>query len=249
MTRFLATAAICLSLFVSLPVYSQSDSDDQCFPWQEYRDGRCVPKPSSAPAAPAIPTPPAPTIPPSPPLAPVVAAPDAAPAPPLRIVCDGGTVSGGQCACPAGFKLTPADGAAFGTCVRTDADNCLGGELTVAGVCHCTGQVTMSGEVYGLEYVNGKCLPKRCPIDAVSKGSRCVAVSDTDKAGPDESRPTSPSASSTEEPERPHCGHGMIRTRSGCVAARRHHLIPNGISSLYRNYQQRFPGYPSPTPQ
>jgi hypothetical protein len=245
MTRFLATAAICLNLFVSLPAHSQSDSDDQCFPWQQYRDGRCVPKPSSAPPAPALPTPAASAMPPPPPT-PVVSAPDAAPAPALHIVCEGGTVSGGQCACPTGFKLMPADGVAGSACLRTDAETCLGGELTVAGVCHCNGQVTMSGEVYGLEYVNGKCVPKRCPIDTVPKGGRCLAVSDTGKADPDEGKSTSPKVSSSDEPERQHCGHGMIQTRAGCVAARRHHPVPNGISSLYRNYQQRFP---SVTPQ
>jgi len=247
MTRFLATAAICLNLFVLLPAYSQSDSDNQCFPWQEYRDGRCQPKPSSAPPVSTVPAPPAPVMPPS--AAPVVSVPEATPAPALHIVCDGGTVTSGQCACPAGFKLMSADGADGGTCIRTDAENCLGGELTVAGTCLCNGRVTMSGEVYTLEFANGKCVPKRCPIDTVLRGSKCVAMSDAGKSEPDESKPTSPKLSSSDEPERQHCRQGMIHTRSGCVPARRHHLIPSEISSFYRNYQQRFPGASSTTSQ
>jgi hypothetical protein len=67
------------------------------------------------------------------------------------VVCDGGSLSEARCICPAGFNLLPANGnvAGSGTCVRTDAQNCLGGDLTVAGTCFCNGRVTMSGETYG----------------------------------------------------------------------------------------------------
>jgi hypothetical protein len=85
------------------------------------------------------------------------------------------------CVCPAGFSLRPAgDGAAGGTCVETNAENCLGGELTVSGICQCNAQVVMSGETYELEFVRGKCLPKRCPVLTIAKDGKCV--SDTVKS-------------------------------------------------------------------
>src|ERR1700761_511830 len=87
------------------------------------------------------------------------------------IVCNGGTVANGACACPPGFELMPADGnAEGGTCARANADNCLGGEMTADGKCICNGQVTMDGETYLLEYTNGKCLPMRCPVTALHDG-------------------------------------------------------------------------------
>jgi hypothetical protein len=60
-----------------------------------------------------------------------------------------------------------------GVCLRPHADNCLGGLMTVAGQCLCIGQVTMSGQVYDLEFAHGKCVPKRCPRD----GPCAMAVS------------------------------------------------------------------------
>jgi hypothetical protein len=197
MTRISATAAILIGLVLmtSHPVAAQSDQDAQCFPWQEYRNGRCVAKPSQAP-------PPMPEPSPSPaaigtcdggtrslsgqcvcpvnthldmsghcvadaappPLPPIVSP------PPTRkaddnIVCDGGKVAGGQCLCPNGFMMvTTTTNANGGMCVKTNAANCQGGELTVGGTCLCNGQVIMSGETYLLEYTNGKCVPKRCPV-------------------------------------------------------------------------------------
>jgi hypothetical protein len=98
-------------------------------------------------------TPPAPP-PPAPPLAPAALAPQPPPPPPPGpaanqvVVCDGGNVISGGCVCPGGFHVIPIVGvAAGGRCVKTDAENCLGGELTVGGVCQCNGQVRMSGEI------------------------------------------------------------------------------------------------------
>ena len=151
------------------------------------------------------------------------------------IACDGGTVVDGKCACPAGFglALSTDDPARGGTCVRTDADNCLGGAMTVAGLCLCSGQVTMSGQVYELEYAKGKCVPKRCPRDGP-----CNATN----AG-DTGKPVAPKLSS-DEPQRRHgCGRGMVATRSGCVPARqrRHTIEPGDYLPMYRA-----PGYANP---
>jgi len=71
----------------------------------------------------------------------------------------------------------PASGnAGGGICVKTKAENCLGGELTVSGTCLCNGQVVMSGETYLLEYSRGKCVPKRCPVQTQRRGGKCVAL-------------------------------------------------------------------------
>jgi len=206
--RFLTlmAIAICGALLAPASAFAQSDQESRCFPWQELRDGACVAKPSQAPgqsrqltttprddrpaeATPvAPPTPPvatAPVAPPPPPLAatpvaptPPVAAAPVAPAP-VAILCDGGTVSGATCSCPSGYTLLPATSGSGGTCVRSNAENCRGGVQTVAGICLCDGRVTMSGEVYALEFVNGKCVPKRCAEQTYLKEGKCVASNDT----------------------------------------------------------------------
>lgn len=94
------------------------------------------------------------------------------------IACDGGTVTGGQCACPAEFRLLPASSGKGGACVRNNTENCRGGDLTADGTCLCNGRVTMSGETYALELVSGKCIPKRCPLDTYLKAGQCVASND-----------------------------------------------------------------------
>jgi len=101
------------------------------------------------------------------------------PAPLIAIRCDGGTVTGSTCACPAGYALLPATTGSGGTCVRSNAENCRGGVLTVAGVCLCDGRVTMSGETYALEFLGGKCVPKRCPDKSYLQDGKCVASNDT----------------------------------------------------------------------
>jgi hypothetical protein len=63
--------------------------------------------------------------------------------------------------------------------VRSNAENCRGGVLTVAGVCLCDGRVTMSGETYALEFLAGKCVPKRCPDSSYLREGKCVASNDT----------------------------------------------------------------------
>ncbi len=170
-----------------------------------------------------------------------------------NIVCDGGRVTDGRCACPAGFDLMPDSDNAGGTCVQSHAENCLGGELTVDGKCLCNGQVVMSGETYLLEYVRGKCVPKQCPVQTLLKDGKCVATSaDSPATSPEpagSSRPAPPKESakeSAEEPEhRYRCGQARVRTRSGCGAAHRryHHFsIGDGLSRYYyRRY--RFPAY------
>jgi hypothetical protein len=174
----------------------------KCFPWQEFREGDCVAKPVPAQVAPPQVAPPQ--------LAPTqciggtidasaqCACPanmhqddgsgscvaDSAPARKASdsVVCDGGTLTDGSCACPGGFDLMPAGGtvAGGGTCVKTNAPNCLGGDLTIAGTCFCNGRVTMSGERYALELVGGKCVPKRCPEHTYLKDGKCIASSDKD---------------------------------------------------------------------
>jgi hypothetical protein len=272
MTRFFAAAVIssCSLFLISAPALAQTKND--CFPWQDMRDGRCVPKGVSAPSrSPSLPGPCiggtsdatgqcacpvnthlddasgsclADVIPPIP----------QAPKPAVNIVCNGGQLSGGTCSCPAAFKLKQAadDIGTGGTCVRTDAENCLGGEMTVSGTCLCDRHVIMSGEEYALEYVNGKCVPQRCSIAALNKG-RCVATAaKSPNSQPEESVKPGPPKLASEGEDHPHrCGRGMIRTRSGCVPARRRYhgfyeSGPAGVPGYYRPYQ--FPGYSSSSP-
>jgi len=144
-----------------------------------------------------------------------------------NVVCEGGTVSNGLCLCPAGFNVMPTSANANGgTCVRTNAENCQGGEMTVNGTCLCNGQVVMSGETYLLEYVHGKCVPKRCPLQTRLEDGKCVATSDTSPAtGPEPAgigKPAPPKQDASEEAEsRRSCGRGMVRTRSGCAPVHR----------------------------
>lgn len=187
MARLLTLMAISAFgvLLAPLAGFAQSDPDNRCFPWQELRDGACVAKPAEATPAPGqsrqLTTtprddpPPAvvlPVAPPPPALAPAAA-------PPLAVLCDGGAVTGGTCVCPGGYTLLPATAGNGGTCVRSNAENCRGGVLTVAGICLCDGRVTMSGEVFALEFLAGKCVPKRCPDKSFLKEGKCVATNDT----------------------------------------------------------------------
>ena len=281
MTRISATAVLLIGLAVcpSRPVAAQSDQDTACFPWQEYRAGRCIAKPSQPP----------PMAEPSP--APAAVGPcnegtrslsgqcvcpidthldisghcvaDAAPGPPPPpalvnpttkaddVVCDGGRLAGGQCLCPDGFKVVATSATANGgMCVKTHAQNCLGGELTVSGTCLCNGQVVMSGETYLLEYTNGKCVPKRCPVQTQWRNGKCVALSAAAPAlepqpntKPPPSKETPKETTDEQDERRAHCGRGMVRTRNGCVAVR-HKLplisAPPGLGAL--------PGLAGPPP-
>ena len=199
---------------------------------------------SPAPALPAAPVAPSPVAPR--PAVPSLVAPSlAAPSPAIAIVCTGGILTNGACVCPSGFTLmstdnSPANG---GTCVKEHGDNCLGGELTVSGTCLCTGQVVMSGETYGLEYMNGKCLPKRCPKQTVLKAGKCLAISTTAAAPePEATKPAAPKQADEEDEHRRRCAKGMVRTHSGCVPARHRYppglgAIPSDLQRYYRNYQ------------
>jgi hypothetical protein len=273
MPRYFAVAAIAVFLVVcnSSAARAQSNEDSsaglQCFPWQEVHNGRCVAKPVAAPP-PAIAAPapvPAPRVSADPCSlrslsirckcaasthfdvvsgscvadAPVMAEPA------IAIVCTGGTVTNGACLCPSGFNLMSTDGNAAngGTCVKPHADNCLGGELTVSGTCLCTGQVVMSGEIYGLEFINGKCVPKRCPEQTLLKGGKCLAISTTAAAPEPETTaaPEPPKKADEEDAHSHHCGRGMVHTHSGCVPAGRSNRIgigavPPELQRYYRNY-------------
>jgi hypothetical protein len=199
--------SICGALFASAPSFAQSDQDSRCFPWQELRDGACVAKGSQPPGQSRQltttprddpPSTAAPVAPPSPPVAtapvaplppPLAATPVSPPAPPVAtvpvaaapaaILCDGGTAGGSTCNCPGGYTLLPATSGSGGTCVRSNADNCRGGVQTVSGICLCDGRVTMSGESYALEFLGGKCVPKRCPDQSYLREGKCVASNDT----------------------------------------------------------------------
>ncbi len=162
-------------------------------------------------------------------------------------------ISGG-CACPGGFHVIPIVGvAAGGRCVKTDAENCLGGELTVGGICQCNGQVRMSGDIYLLEFVKGKCIPKHCPVQTVLKDGKCLATSSiTPTPEPEETGKVAPvkdakkeaaetKDSGDEEEHRHRCGHGMVHNRAGeCVAVRRR--MP--ISAFERQYFRMYQGMP-----
>jgi hypothetical protein len=250
MTRFAATILLGLGLNLSLGLCVASTGQAQdaepaerCFPWQEFRNGVCVSK--SAPTAPA-PLPAAQT--PSPPPAPtdssattipLVCPPNshvdggacitnASSTPPralITITCNGGTASNGQCTCPAGYELMQLGTDSGGTCVRTNAETCLGGQMTVTGECLCNGHVTMSGQIYDLEFARGKCVPKRCPRDGP-----CVTAA----AKPDVD--AAPKLSSDERPR--DCGRGMVATRHGCVPTRHrsHAIDPSSYFRITPNY-------------
>ena len=212
--------------------------EGKCFPWQEYRGGSCVAK-STAPA-PTLALPvqctggtadasgrcvcPANTH-----LDAAGSACLADVAPPRKasdaVVCDGGALTDGRCVCPSGFQLMPASSsiAGSGTCVRTDASNCQGGELTVAGTCFCNGRVTMSGENYALELVGGKCIPKRCPEHTYLKDGQCVASNDagfafTCRTGylPDEANPGTAATGLHCLPDPSFCDAGVKRRSGSC---------------------------------
>jgi hypothetical protein len=161
MTRIPATAAILVGLIfsvifvglsysVSRPSYSQQQrnivSDGGCFLWQDFRNGQCVAKETPT-TPPPLPEQPAAAASPA-----LVAQPTVAPSPP---------VPSPAVASPSSENITrrPEPTAA-----------CLGGELTAGGKCLCSGQVTMSGETYLLEYSRGKCLPMRCPVSELNDG-------------------------------------------------------------------------------
>ena len=123
-----------------------------------------------------------------------------------------------------------------GTCVKRHAEKCLGGELTVSGTCLCTSQVVMSGETYALEYVKGKCVPKRCPEQTVLKGRKCIAISTTGAVPGPENTEAAPHDDHKGE-SRHHCGHGMIRTHAGCEPAkRRAPMEVGGVPPEMRRY-------------
>ncbi len=246
MTRRFAAGAILISLglFTLLPAHAQSGQDassgaTECFPWQQWQDGRCVPKPPSTqlplPAQASDPCTGAARN-----LSGPCTCPDAThwdavsgtcladapvtPKPVAAIRCDGGTVADGRCRCPAGFDVMPAGGntGGGGICVKAHADNCRGGELTVSGTCLCTAEVVMSGETYELEYANGQCVPKRCPVQTVDKDGKCIAISAINSQPGTEAK-AKPAAEETKGKDaKPHrCGHGRVRTHAGCVTARR----------------------------
>jgi hypothetical protein len=202
--------------------------------------GRCTADAAIAPATPSAISPPVP--PPLPPL------PQQARKADEPLVCDGGTASSGQCVCPAGYILMQSrGGGSGGTCVRTDAANCQGGELTVSGSCMCNGQVIMSGETYLLEYTNGKCVPKRCPVSTEMRNGKCTSVSAITPASAPEPEPNAKPKETKDADEGEHhhgCGRGMVRSHNGnCAVARRKMpavTAPPGLGQYYRTYQ--FPG-------
>jgi hypothetical protein len=213
-TRFSAVVAIsiCWLLFIPLPAHTQSAPvvSGQCAGGTSDAAGQCV-----CPANTHLDTA----------SGSCVANINAARRADDSVVCDGGTLTGGKCACPAGFNLLPVNSsvAASGTCVKTNAQNCLGGELTVAGTCFCNGRVTMSGETYALEFVGGKCIPKRCPEYTNLKDGKCVATSDkgfgfTCRTGyiPDEANPGTAATGLHCVPDPTFCAPGVKRRNGSC---------------------------------
>lgn len=167
---------------------------------------------------------------------------------PRTFICDGGSITNGNCECPSGYSLMSTAGQAGGVCARTNADNCLGGRLTVSGKCECNGQVTMSGETYLLEYNKGKCLPMRCPVTALLSDGKCGATPSAEpttapelagepkpknRPAPKEDRDAR--EDSDEGEHRRRCGRGMVRTRNGCM--RVHH---RSLDDLYRRFYRYY---------
>jgi hypothetical protein len=125
------------------------------------------------------------------------------------IVCDGGSRVEGKCSCPAGFDLLPAsaNAAGSGTCVKTDAENCLGGQMTVAGTCFCSGRVTMSDESYTLELSAASAFPSDVPN---------IPISGTANASPATTRVLGSPAGPVTSPMKPI----RARPRPVCIACR-----------------------------
>jgi hypothetical protein len=67
----------------------------------------------------------------------------------------------------------------FFIAIPARGEGCLGGSLNAAGTCVCDAHVVMSGETYALEWLDGKCVPKRCPVNTYLRGEKCVASNDT----------------------------------------------------------------------
>jgi hypothetical protein len=229
----LLAISICGVLFAPTSGFAQSDQDNRCFPWQEFRDGACAAKPAQD-APPASQSrqltttprdaPPAatPAVAP-PPIPPPLPAPPPVAAVPINVLCDGGTVNGSTCNCPAGYALLPATSGNGGTCVRSNAENCRGGVQTVAGICLCDGRVTMSGETYALEFLGGKCVPKRCPDRSYLKDGKCVASNDvrfsfTCRTGyvPDEGTPSTAATGLHCVPDPTFCPAELKRKSGAC---------------------------------
>jgi hypothetical protein len=272
MTRFLAATAILVFLAFSSsnPAHAENRSvatDNGCFPWQDYKNGQCVAKPSQAPpptlpdpgSAPAV-TPPAP-----PPLT-------AVPAPP--VVClDGTTNVGGQCTCPAN---THAD-AASGRCVADISTRrpsqaaivCNGG--TVAnGACTCPqgfdlmpagdaeggtcARANADNCLGGEMTADGKCI---CNGQVTMDGEtylleytngkclpmRCPVTALHDGKCGAATTTAQPKNDADEDEHRRRCGRGMVMTRSGCVAARRRQDMEGSARQYYRNL---YPGSVTP---
>ena len=134
MTRIFAATAIliCLASSISSAAHSQSNSatDHGCFPWQEFRNGQCVAKPTNtAPPAPAPAVTPPAVTPPAPPAPPSLAA-----GPCLE---GGFKNSAGECACPTGTHADIASGrCAADIAVQPENLTCDGGTLS-NGACVC----------------------------------------------------------------------------------------------------------------
>ena len=244
----LATAFVILAglLFAPVAAHAQSDQggapkESMCFPWQEFRDGACVASSKPLTAPPIHCTGGTPyagecLCPANTHLDAGACIADSSPASPTRqlttavrppvetITCEGGTVTSGKCTCPAEFRLLAAPSGAGGSCVRNNAENCRGGDLTAAGTCLCSGRVTMSGETYALELVGGKCVPKRCPAETYLRDGQCVASNDrlfgfTCRTGyiPDEGNPGSPATGLHCVPDPTFCPADQKRKSGTCA--------------------------------
>jgi hypothetical protein len=165
---------------------------------------------------------------------------------PETFVCDGGSVTNGNCVCPSGFSLMLKAGHTGGVCARTGAESCLGGQLTADGKCQCNGQVTMSGETYLLEYSNGKCLPMRCPVTALLRNGKCgptppaTAPELASEPQREQRRPAREARDTREDSDEGEhgrrCGRGMVMTRNGCVRVHHH----RNLHDLYRRYYRYY---------
>jgi hypothetical protein len=106
----------------------------------------------------------------------------------------------------------------------------------------------MSGETYLLEYINGKCVPRRCPISTEMRNGKCLSVSaaEPEPAPAPKAKPKEVREDADEGEHHRGCGRGMVRAHSGdCVIARRRMPAiapPPGLSQYYRTYE--FPAHP-----
>lgn len=201
--------ALCGALLAPGSGFAQSDQDSRCFPWQELRDGACVAKSSQAPgqsrqlddaarplagnSRPGCATRSSRCY------SPCGAATAGAFCRDARgTAASSAGRSRARCGGCAGYDplrwrngerqhlQLPRRLRCFRRRQAAAAPACAAMPTRAAAECRpwpasacATAASTMSGESYALEFLGGKCVPKRCPDNSYLREGKCVASNDT----------------------------------------------------------------------